>query len=749
VTRRTETEDRAVSDEMPDRILRYVGRVGYRPQKARSLARSMGIARREYGEFRRAVKDLMVGGRIVLSGADAVMLPGPTGEVVGTYRAHARGFGFVVPTSPTAHGDLYIPEGESLDAITGDTVRARVMRQGRRRGEMLLRGRIVEVVERGHNRFVGELRHEQGRWSVWPDGNALHVPVFVDDVGAKGARAGDQVVVEIIGYPAPGRRARGVIVERLGRRGEPGVDVRSVLRQFHIPEAFPAEVLAEARRVARAFDLKTERSRREDLRNEVILTIDPKDARDFDDAISLRRLSRGEWELGVHIADVSAFVPEGSALDAEARLRGNSVYLPQYVVPMLPEMLSNGVCSLQEGEPRLTKSVWIRYDKDGRVLRSRFANTVIRSAARLTYEQVTQILEGRTGGYPKRVVDLLVQMERLARVIQRRRLDEGMIVLDLPEIELELDDDGRVIDAHPADTSFSHTIIEMFMVEANEAVARRLDRLGVPFLRRIHPDPAEGSAEGVARFARVLGHRIHGPLDREAMRGLLESVRGRPEAFAVNMAVLRSMEQAVYSPRNVGHFALASRQYCHFTSPIRRYPDLTVHRLLQRDLEGRLTPGRHPASAGVPDVESLIQLGDHCSFTERRAADAEREAKTVKVLELLSGRIGETFEGVVTGVAEVGVFVRCLRYGVEGLIRFKDLPDDWWQVEPRLGRAIGRRTGRRIGLGDVVRVEIVHVNVPGRQLDLALADRPTQPPPRPSKPDRAVARKASPRSRRR
>jgi ribonuclease R len=715
-------------DEMPERILSYVGRPEYRPQPERSLARSMGIARGEYGEFRQAVKELMAAGRIVLGSTSAIMLPEAPGELVGTFRAHARGFGFVVPSSETAHGDLYIPEGESLDAITGDTVRARVIRRGKRRGEMLYHGRIVEVVERGASRFVGELRRDQGRWCVWPDGNALHVPVFVDDVGAKGAKAGDQVVVEIITYPGPGKRAHGVIVERLGRRGERGVDVRSILRQYHIPEGHPAEALADARHVTRSFDLERELARREDLRNQTIITIDPTDARDFDDAISLRRLAHGEWELGVHIADVSAFVREGSSLDAEARLRGNSVYLPQYVVPMLPEVLSNGLCSLQQDEPRLTKSAFIRYDKDGRVLASRFANTVICSRARLTYDQATLILEGKTGGFDKRVVELLSQMERLARVIQRRRLDEGMIVLDLPEIELELDEDGRVVDAHPADTSFSHTLIEMFMVEANEAVARLLDRLNVPFLRRIHPEPPSDSSTNVSRFVRVFGHQIKGPLDRKAMIRLLNTVRGRPEAFAVNMAVLRSMEQAVYSPRNVGHFALASRYYCHFTSPIRRYPDLTVHRLLDRYLAGRLEKGTHPAAAGVPDFNALVQLGEHCSFTERRAADAEREARTVKVLELLSDRIDETFDGVVTGVANVGVFVRSIRYGVEGLIRFGDLPDDWWDLDPRTGSAVGQRTGRRISLGDPVAVRIVSVNIPARQMDLALAEQPRKAP---------------------
>ncbi len=713
-----------MSEDLPQRILKHLSQRGYQPQKTRALAQSMGIADQEYNEFRRAVKDLMAGGRIVLGSKHAVMLPEPSREVVGTYRGHPRGFGFVVPQSPTARGDLYIPEGESSDAMTGDTVRARVLKRGQRRGEMIYHGRIVEVLERAASQFVGQLSREHGRWFVVPDGKAINVPIFVDDVGAKGARLGDQVVVEIIAYPSADHRGKGVVIERLGRRDDPGVDVRSIIRQYHIPDELPAEVRAEARSVVQTFDLDAELERREDLRDQTLVTIDPTDARDFDDAISLRKLSRGQWELGVHIADVSAFVREGSELDAEARLRGNSVYLPQYVVPMLPEVLSNGLCSLQQDEPRLTKSVFIRYGTDGDVLGSRFANTVIRSARRLTYDEATQILAGKTGGYGKKVVALIRDMEQLARTIQRRRLDEGMLVLDLPEIELELDENGRVTDAHPADTSFSHTIIEMFMVEANEAVGRLLHGLGVPFLRRIHPDPPSESSTNVARFVRVLGHRVKRPLDRQAMIALLDAVRGRPEALSVNMVVLRSMEPATYSPQTIGHFALASQCYCHFTSPIRRYPDLTVHRLLERHLTGELTEGAVPAAAGVPDAGQLTELGAQCSFTERRAEHAEREAKTVKVLELLSDHIGEAFDGVVTGVTNVGVFVQLIHYGVDGLIRFGDLPDDWWDIDARSGSAIGERSGMRITLGDLLKVEVVAVNVPARQLDLALVELP-------------------------
>ena len=706
-----------MSKTTSDRILRHVAGAKYQPQKLRALARSMGVTEEDYAEFRESVKSLMRSGRLVLGRGSAVMLPQTPGVIVGTYRANPRGFGFVVPESPDEHGDLYIPPGESLDAVTGDTVRARVFRKGKRGGRMLHEGRVVEVLARGDSRYVGELRHEGGRWYVRPDGNTLHVPIEVSDVTAKSARAGDQVVVEITQYPRSGSPARGVLIRRLGRRGEAGVAVRSIICQYHLPEEFPAEVTAEAGRIARAFDLDRELTGREDLREELTFTIDPEDARDYDDAVSLRRIERGEWELGVHIADVSAFVKPGTELDTEAYRRGNSVYFPGHVVPMLPEVLSNGLCSLQEDQPRLAKSAFLRFDGKGRPLGARFTNTVIRSRKRLTYDQATAILEGRTGGYPRNVVETLRNMEKLARAIRARRLSEGMLVLDLPEVELVLDEKGNVAGARPADTSFSHTLIEMFMIEANEAVARLLDGLGVPFLRRIHPEPDAETGRQLAQYLRLMGHNVPRTLTRKDIQTLLDATRGKPEAFAVHMAVLRSQQKAVYSPKNVGHFALASENYCHFTSPIRRYPDLTIHRLLDMHLRGRLKDKQGRRT--VPRFSDLVEAGSHFSFTERRAEDAEREIKKVLVLQLLARRLGDEFDGIVTGVANVGVFVQLTEFLVDGLVRFADLPDDWWELDNRQGALIGQRSGRRIGVGDRLRVAIAGVDIAARELNLS------------------------------
>ncbi|HUU82742.1 MAG TPA: ribonuclease R [Phycisphaerae bacterium] len=709
-------------ERFADRIVRHLARKGYRPQKVEKLARDMGIADAEYGDFRKAVKGLMKTGRVVMGSASALTLPDPPRTVVGRFRLNPKGFGFVIPDTPNSHGDLFVPPGEAGGAITGDMVSARVLKRGRRGGKMICEGRIVEIVKRGQSRFVGELCRELQRWFVRPDGNTLHAPIFVGDSGAKGARAGDQVVVEIVEYPSERRDARGVITKVLGKRGAPGVDTLSIIYQYQFPQEFPQEVRDQAGRAVASYNAEEAARGRDDLRDLTIITIDPDDARDFDDAISVTQLKKGRLELGVHIADVSHFVQPGNALDTEARERANSVYFPRLVIPMLPEVLSNGVCSLQENQPRLTKSVFVTYDAGGRRVASRFANTVIRSARRLTYRQATQILAGKVGRHPKKVVALIRQMESLARTIQQRRRADGMLVLDLPEVEVVFDDDGAVAGIQPSDTSFSHTIIEMFMVEANEAVAELLAGLHVPCLRRVHAPPEETGAEALSRFLQALGLPPVKTMQREALQPLLERVKGRPESFAVNLAILRSLERAVYAPTSEGHFALASEDYCHFTSPIRRYPDLTVHRLLDGYLRGQIKKRRMPPD--LPTLQEVEELGLHCSRNERRAEAAERELKLVYVLRLLEKEIGSEHDGIITGVTNFGMFVQLPQYLVEGLLRFADLADDWWEVDAEAGCVVGQRTGRRLKIGDVLRVRIAAVDIADRELDLAPAEKP-------------------------
>lgn len=735
-----------MSKQIQDRIIERLKSSDYRPQKPRRLAHEMNlIGDAEYHGFRDALRDLMHEGRVVLGARGAVVLPSQRtshNEITGTYRHNKRGFGFVVPTDPTSKEDLFIPPGENNGAMSGDIVRARITSRGQRDGRAMFTGRITEIVQRTNKRFAGTLVKEGGQWLVHPDGNTLTSAILTPDAASRNVKIGSKVVVELTSFPDDaGTLPQGVITDILGQAGEKDVDLKSVIVQFNLPDKFPEEVLNEARQAVDTFDPQDEVPHRLDLSDEVICTIDPDDAKDYDDAISLKQVEGDYWELGVHIADVSYFVPEGSALDVEARERGNSSYFPGFVIPMLPEILSNGVCSLQEGVPRLCKSAFITYDDDAKPIRARFANTIIKSANRLRYREAQAILDGakeiphpegaRTiRDYPEKVVELLQQMNTLAKRLQKRRRAQGQLVLDLPEVELVLDENGRVVDAVPEDTSFTHTLIEMFMVEANEAVARLLDSLNVPFIRRTHPEPDLDDAARLRHFTEVAGYRLPKEMDRKVLQGLLDKARGKPEAFAINLAVLKSLTRAEYSPQVIGHFALASEHYCHFTSPIRRYADLTVHRLLDAyfdatgGAQGRVKGGRKGKVVldDIPSEDDLIELGRSISFTERRSEDAERELRKVKILELLEKHVGEEYTGVITGITNFGIFVQLTAWLVDGLIRYEDLLDDWWDVDEKAGIIRGQRTGMKIGIGDVAKVIVVKVDVPRRELDLAVRE---------------------------
>ncbi|MGB2822064.1 MAG: ribonuclease R [Phycisphaerae bacterium] len=700
-------------------ILKFLSSREYQPLKPRQLARQMGVAEADYGTFRDAVKRLRDAGRVVLGVKNALTLPEMGSSVAGVFRANPRGFGFVVPETPNRHGDLFIPPEAHGGALTGDHVVARVSKRGKRGGEMVYRGEVVQIIKRGESRFVGTLACSEGTWFVVPDGRAMSTPIVVRDVGTAGPKPDEKVVVEIVQYPRPGELPMGVIVERLGTGGVTEVETVAVIRAHGLEDEFSQQALADARAVVDAFDPQ-DGTGREDLTGETVVTIDPPDARDFDDAVSIAH-GGGKVTLGVHIADVSHFVGEQTALDDEARRRGTSVYFPRSVLPMLPEVLSNGVCSLQEGVRRFCKSVFITYDSAGNVLASRAAETVIRSAKRLTYRQAQAICDGGTADCSGKVVGLVREMARLAKRIEARRNAAGMLHLELPAVELIFDESDRVVDAVAEDASYTHTVIEMFMVEANEAVARLLDAKGRAFLRRIHPAPDPAAGKDLSTFIRACGRKIPRDLTRKDIQQLLQAVRGRPEEYAVNLAVLRTFQAAEYSPRSIEHFALASNCYCHFTSPIRRYPDLTVHRLIAEACRGTLDD-RPPE-----DISALNQLGADCTAAERRAEAAEYELRDVLVLELLAERVGEGFEGTITGVTSFGIFVQSPRYLIEGLIRMPDLGDDWWEVDARRGQVRGEHTGRRFRIGDRLPVRIAGVDKARRQLNL-VPDRPPKAP---------------------
>ncbi len=769
------------------RLLDHLQHKTYTPRKLADLAKDLGVD--DEAEFKTAVEQMAEEGLIDISPSGVVTLPSmgdQGGEVEGTFKKNPKGFGFVKTDDPLHEGDLFIPPEDTGGALSGDRVLVKVRHVKARGsagaggfgagGRSPYVGVIIKVLGRKRANFTGELQRQGQQWLVLPDGRELHEPIIVRDPQAKNAKAGDKVVIEMLEYPEAGPMGtqmlgEGVIVRVLGASGEPDVETQAVIAAFGLPQEFPEECVTQAREVNARFEREVQLLKdaprdgdgharpedsdlaRKDLTGDYIITIDPPDAKDYDDAISIKRTKDG-FELGVHIADVAHFIGPGTALDEEGKERGNSVYLPRLVIPMLPEILSNGICSLQEGVPRFCKSSFMVYDKDGNIRGEGVASTLIKSAKRLTYLEAQALIDGNPEEakrhaktepiYTEELIKTLKEMNLLAKAIQARRHRQGMISLELPDVELIYDENGRVIDAEREDDAYTHTLIEMFMVEANEVLARLFEKVNVPLLRRVHPEPTPGDVDTLRKAAKVAGYMIPPNPDREQLQALLDATRGTPAARAVHMAVLRTLTRAEYSPALIGHFALASTAYAHFTSPIRRYADLTVHRALAEYLKltdnGRRRPkgeeellalGRKlRESDACPDEQTLVGIGRHITVTEENAEDAERQLRQFLVLQLLSNHIGESYKGVVTGVSARGLFVQIDKFLADGIIKVSDLPGDVtrsnarpvWRVDQRTGALVDQASGRSFNMGDTVTIRIAQVDLARRQMDLVLDD---------------------------
>jgi ribonuclease R len=705
--------------ELADDIVALLSRKNYQPLKPKALARKLGVPSRQYGDFRRALRELLKQGRAEMGKNHTVRPAQPHGTITGIFRRAAAGYGFVRTHAIDGKvgPEILVREHDTLDAATGDEVVVRITRKPSR-ADLGPVGQILRVLERATHRFVGTYFERDGAGHVRVDGTVFSHSIFVGDPGAKSAQPDDKVVFEMIRFPTPEDHGEGVITEILGARGDPGVDTLSIIRAFDLPDAFPDDVLAEAREAAEVFD-EDDLDGRHDFTADTIITIDPVDARDFDDAVTLTQDHRSKhWQLSVHIADVAHFAPPGGALDREARKRATSVYLPQRVLPMFPEVISNSLASLQQGRVRYVKSALMDFTPAGQRTEATFYNGAIRVMRRFTYEQVSEMLaterpRPETFGVEPAVLDLLLRMREFAMILLKRRLRRGALELNMPETELEYDALGNVIGAHFVKHDLSHQIIEEFMLAANEAVAEHLATHHIPFLRRIHPAPDPKKLEAFAEFVHSLGYKHGKEMDRFTLQRILEKSAEQPDVFAVHYALLRSLKQAVYSPSEEGHYALASDTYCHFTSPIRRYPDLTVHRLLTQWLR--------TSRAGSDETE-LAALGDHCSKMERRAEMAERELVKVKLLNYLTERIGLQLEAIITGVADYGFFAQGEKLPVEGLVHISTLPDDYYYFDEATHSLIGRRTQRRFRLGDKVCTEVVRVDLQRRQLDFRVCE---------------------------
>jgi ribonuclease R len=713
--------DKVMDDHTPQ-VLTLVSEPDYSPLTLKAMSRHFKISDDDYPGFRNAVKGLIKAGKLDIAKNKTLRKGGgpSSGTISGTFRRSSKGFGFVRPNGSTDKAEqIFIPHDAGRDASTGDEVTVKIVKKSKGAG-FNPEGRVLQVVTRGSGLFVGNYFERNGAGYVKIDGTTFADPVAVGDPGAKGAKPGDKVALEMARYPTPYREGEGVITEVFGPRGQPKVETIAVIRSLGIPDVFDDDVLEEARKQAKAFDEDVVEGR-EDLRDRLTLTIDPATARDFDDAITLMKDEKGYWTLGVHIADVSHFVRPGTTLDDTARRRGTSVYLPDLVIPMLPEILSNSLASLQAGHTRYTISAFMEFNPDGVRTDRRFARSAIKVDRRFAYEEVFEVIQHPEGElasslYPE-VREMVARMLELAMLLRKRRFKRGALELNMPEVEIDLGEQGEVVGAHLASHDVSHQIIEEFMLAANEAVASHLTDAKVGFLRRVHPDPEPRKLKDFADFASSLGIEIKDPSSRFELQRVLAETLEKPEAYAVHFGLLRSLKQAVYSPEPEGHYALASEDYCHFTSPIRRYPDLQVHRQLTA-----LLADKRPKS----NLDELASLAEHCTRTERRAETAERELIKVKLLTYLAGHIGKAFHAVIVAVEDFGFFCRLVEFPAEGLVHITALGDDYYYLEAGTHTLIGRRGGKRYRLGDRIEVTVARVDVDRRELDLTLGTPPLE-----------------------
>lgn len=712
--------------ELRRKIQMLLASPDYRPLRRAELARRLELNAAERREFRRVLEQMLQAGEVVRVRQDRFVLPAEADLVVGRVQFNPKGYAFVIPEPPpetdeheelasSRTRDIFIAEEDTGTALPDDKVVVRLYRdrRQRRRQPDLPAGRIIRVIERAHPTVVGTLQQTRHFQYVVPDD-----PRFIRDVYVKPhpeARVGHKVVVRLADWVNRHVNPEGTIIEVLGPAEAPGVDVLSIIRKYHLPQEFSPHTRAEAERLPETVSAMGRR----DFRDEFIITIDPDDAKDFDDAVQVHELPGGGWRLGVHIADVSHYVAPDSALDREAQARGNSVYLVDRVLPMLPEKLSNNLCSLRPREDRLTMSVLIDFDRHLRVRHAEFVPGIIRSRHRLTYRQAFALLSEpppRQAGddEKKRLAIELHRMWGLARRLRDQRAEQGALMLEFPEVNVRLDAQGRPVAIEKVEYDISHQLIEEFMLAANEAVAKRIARAEVPTIYRIHEEPDVEKLDDFRAYAQSFGFKVGDVTHRSELQKLLEHVHGRPEQYAINLALLRSLKRAMYSVRCAGHYGLAKQYYTHFTSPIRRYADLVVHRILRGVLGLDHDTRRY-------SLQQLARIARHISETERIADEAEEESVELKKIEFFQRQL-ETgkltaMDAVVCGVRNFGFFVELPDTLVQGLVHVSTLEDDFYRYDELREQLVGKRTGRVIKVGDKLRVRVARVDVFKREID--------------------------------
>src|SRR5881398_3821122 len=699
-----------------EQILALLVSPNYRPLDKRELAKALGRKSGVRMGLNQALRELERSGEIARIRKNRYVLPAEADLVTGTLSIHQAGYGFLITEKP-GEPDIFVAAENTGTAMHSDRVVVRITRDpayARAKGRR--EGRVIRILERAQDTIVGTLQHSRNFYYVVPDDPRIVHDVYVQVPPRaplpKVPTRGDKVVVRLEAWESRHVNPEGDVIELLGPASAPGVDMLSIIRKYHLPTDFPRDVLDEVNRISETVDAR-KLDGREDLRKKFIITIDPDDARDFDDAIQIEKTDNGGWQLGVHIADVAAYVEPGSALDREARRRGNSVYLPDRVMPMLPERLSNGVCSLNPGVDRLTHSVFINFDKNGVAKSARFAPSVIRSAHRLTYKQAYAILKSAPRD---RLGERLHVAWELASLLRRKRFDHGSLDLDFPEVKVWLDNDGSPVKLERVENDESHQLIEECMLAANEAVARELKKRAIPTIYRIHENPDPEKLAEYREFVLSFNYKVGDLAHRAELQRLLASIRGKPEEQALKIGLLKSLKRARYAPQPLGHYGLAKPNYLHFTSPIRRYADLVVHRA------PTARSGKHQSQT---DMGQIASIAEHVSTTERIAADAEIEAVRMKKLEFfqrqLDQRNPQGFRAVIVDVRNYGLVVELPDALITGLVHVSSLANDFYSFEPTPRRLIVRRSRKRFSVGDEVRVFVVRVDAFKRQVDFAIA----------------------------
>lgn len=707
-----------VINEIKEEVKTYLNQSGTRPLTVDEIERGLSYDHSEdFKHLVKALNELEDEGELVRTRKNRFGPPEKMNLIRGKIQMHKKGFAFLLPDDDE-QPDVYIHYSDLHTAMNKDVVLVRLEKRGdnSHRPE----GTVVRIVERVNTQVVGTYEGNRGYGFVIADDKRMPHDIFIPKDMTNGAMSGHKVIVEITKYPEGKNSAEGAIVSILGHKNDPGIDIISIIYKNGIPIDFPEDVLEQASSIGQ--EVTDEQiAKRRDVREETVITIDGADAKDLDDAIGVKQTDNGNLLLTVHISDVSYYIPVDSPMDKEAFERGTSVYLVDRVIPMIPHSLSNGICSLNPDVDRLTLACEMEIDSTGKVVNHEIFEAVIRSSERMTYTSVNAILadkdEDERETY-KELVPMLENMEKLAAILRTKRMERGAIDFDFKEAQIVVDDEGRVEDIAIRERSVGEKLIEEFMLVTNETIAEHFHWLDVPFIHRIHEDPDEGKLEHFFEFLAGLGHTVKGTANEvhpRALQKVLENVEGEPEEMIISKLMLRSLKQAKYDPGNIGHFGLASEFYTHFTAPIRRYPDLTVHRLIRT----YLLDGKMDKKTQHTWEEKLPGIAQHTSERERTAIDAEREVNDLKKAEYMQDKIGEEYTGVISSVTNFGLFVE-LENTVEGLVHVSYMTDDYYHFDERIYALIGERTANMYRIGEEVKIKVIGVNIEERAVDFEL-----------------------------